>query len=139
MARALQRCNKATKPRFRQAPMIYPEKTRPASESVDHPTQDQASEPSEDHPEPLLEPSEDVELRGPLMVRNMPAHDEIFFRKLSDKLKKKSAGEKKLPFRLCSKSLPVVWTDRASWIRGTARKQRSGCPGPGPGRPDSAP
>lgn len=37
-------------------------------------------------PEPMLEPTEDRELRGPLMVRNMPAHDEIFFRRLSDKL-----------------------------------------------------
>ncbi|KAK4452804.1 hypothetical protein QBC34DRAFT_17129 [Podospora aff. communis PSN243] len=37
-------------------------------------------------PEPLFEPSEDRELKGPLMVRNMPAHDEIFFRRLSDKL-----------------------------------------------------
>lgn len=29
---------------------------------------------------------EDRELSGPLMVRNMPAHDEIFFRHLSDRL-----------------------------------------------------
>ncbi|KAK4149107.1 hypothetical protein C8A00DRAFT_47211 [Chaetomidium leptoderma] len=40
----------------------------------------------DDHPEPVFEPSEDRELKGPLMVRNMPAHDEIFFQKLSDKL-----------------------------------------------------
>ena len=39
-----------------------------------------------DHPEPIFEPTEDRELKGPLMVRNMPAHDEIFFQKLSDKL-----------------------------------------------------
>ena len=39
-----------------------------------------------DEPEPIFEPSEDRELKGPLMVRNMPAHDEIFFRRLSDKL-----------------------------------------------------
>ncbi|KAK0633711.1 hypothetical protein B0T14DRAFT_416786 [Immersiella caudata] len=37
-------------------------------------------------PEPLYEPAEDRGLKGPLMVRNMPAHDEIFFRRLSDKL-----------------------------------------------------
>ncbi|KAK0725701.1 hypothetical protein B0H67DRAFT_481484 [Lasiosphaeris hirsuta] len=37
-------------------------------------------------PEPMFGPTEDRELRGPLMVRNMPAHDEIFFRRLSDKL-----------------------------------------------------
>ncbi|KAL2161151.1 hypothetical protein VTH06DRAFT_8370 [Thermothelomyces fergusii] len=35
-------------------------------------------------------PSEDPELRGPLMVRNMPAHDEIFFQKLNDKLEEVS-------------------------------------------------
>ncbi|KAK5656502.1 hypothetical protein OQA88_4479 [Cercophora sp. LCS_1] len=36
-------------------------------------------------PEPQFE-TEDRPLKGPLMVRNMPAHDEIFFRRLSDKL-----------------------------------------------------
>lgn len=41
---------------------------------------------SEDHPEPSFEAREDPELKGPLMVRNVPAHDEIFFRRLSDKL-----------------------------------------------------
>lgn len=43
-----------------------------------------------DHPEPILEADEDVELKGPLMVRNMPVHDEIFFRRLSDKLEEVS-------------------------------------------------
>ncbi|KAL2172569.1 hypothetical protein VTG60DRAFT_4688 [Thermothelomyces hinnuleus] len=45
---------------------------------------------ADDHPEPLFEPSEDRELKGPLMVRNMPAHDEIFFQKLNDKLEEVS-------------------------------------------------
>ena len=36
--------------------------------------------------EPMYEPSEDRPLSGPLMVRNMPAHDEIFFQKLNNKL-----------------------------------------------------
>ncbi|KAK0717184.1 hypothetical protein B0T26DRAFT_647930 [Lasiosphaeria miniovina] len=45
---------------------------------------------SEDHLEPIYEASEDRELKGPLMVRNMPAHDEIFFRRLSDKLEEVS-------------------------------------------------
>ncbi|TPX14904.1 uncharacterized protein E0L32_005013 [Thyridium curvatum] len=41
----------------------------------------------EDHPERLMEPSEgDAELKGPLMIRNIPAHDEVFFRRLSEKL-----------------------------------------------------
>ncbi|KAK4125102.1 hypothetical protein N657DRAFT_352956 [Parathielavia appendiculata] len=48
-----------------------------------------------DHqPEPILEPSEDRELKGPLMVRNMPAHDEIFFQKLSDKLEEVCKDDK---------------------------------------------
>lgn len=47
-----------------------------------------------DHPEPTLEPSEDRELKGPLMVRNMPAHDEVFFQKLADKLEEVSKGDK---------------------------------------------
>ncbi|KAK0612288.1 hypothetical protein B0T17DRAFT_499477 [Bombardia bombarda] len=41
---------------------------------------------SEGHPDSMFEPTEDRELKGPLMLRNMPAHDEIFFQKLSDKL-----------------------------------------------------
>ncbi|KAH8882469.1 hypothetical protein GQ53DRAFT_458450 [Thozetella sp. PMI_491] len=45
-----------------------------------------------DHPEPILEPADDIELKGPLMVRNMPAHDELFFRRLSDKLEEVSKG-----------------------------------------------
>jgi hypothetical protein len=46
------------------------------------------------HPEPIFEPSEDRELKGPLMVRNMPAHDEIFFQKLSDKLEEVCKDDK---------------------------------------------
>ncbi|KAL2150030.1 hypothetical protein VTH82DRAFT_7706 [Thermothelomyces myriococcoides] len=45
------------------------------------------------HPEPLLEASDDPELKGPLMVRNMPAHDEIFFQKLNDKLEEVSKDD----------------------------------------------
>lgn len=39
-----------------------------------------------------LDPEEDKPLKGPLMVRNMPAHDEIFFQCLSDKLEEVSRG-----------------------------------------------
>ncbi|KAK3943992.1 hypothetical protein QBC46DRAFT_253066 [Diplogelasinospora grovesii] len=46
--------------------------------------------PCEDDAEPCYEPAEDRSLRGPLMVRNMPAEDEIFFRRLSDKLEEVS-------------------------------------------------
>lgn len=43
------------------------------------------------HPEAQLDAGEeDRPLKGPLMVRNMPAHDEIFFRRLSDKLEEVS-------------------------------------------------
>ncbi len=56
-----------------------------------------------DHPEPVFEPSEDRPLKGPLMVRNMPAHDEIFFQKLSDKLNEVSKDDKA--------SLPAVLKD----------------------------
>lgn len=43
-----------------------------------------------DDPPAAYEPAEDRPLKGPLMVRNMPAHDEIFFRRLSDKLEEVS-------------------------------------------------
>jgi hypothetical protein len=46
------------------------------------------------HPEEIFEPSEDRKLKGPLMVRNMPANDEIFFQKLSDKLEEVSKDDK---------------------------------------------
>jgi len=58
------------------------------------------------HPEPVFEPSEDRPLKGPLMVRNMPAHDEIFFQKLSDKLNEVSKDDKA--------SLPAVLKDVAA-------------------------
>jgi hypothetical protein len=47
---------------------------------------DRHDQPLADHPELMFEPADDPKLKGPLMVRNMPAHDEIFFQKLSDKL-----------------------------------------------------
>lgn len=50
----------------------------------------QSSDVFDSHPEPTLDACEDRPLRAPLMVRNMPAHDEIFFRRLSDKLEEVS-------------------------------------------------
>ncbi|KAK3902226.1 hypothetical protein C8A05DRAFT_44309 [Staphylotrichum tortipilum] len=51
-----------------------------------------------EHPQPIYDALDDPELKGPLMVRNMPAHDEMFFRKLSDKLAEVSKdGEAALP------------------------------------------
>jgi hypothetical protein len=43
-------------------------------------------------PEPMHEVPDDRPLKGPLMVRNIPAHDEIFFRRLSEKLEDVSRG-----------------------------------------------
>lgn len=50
-------------------------------------------------PEPaIMEPSdEDPELKGPLTLRNMPAKDEAFLRRLSDKLQKVTSGEDATP------------------------------------------
>ncbi|KAK4174993.1 hypothetical protein QBC36DRAFT_31712 [Triangularia setosa] len=61
----------------------------------------------DDHPEQVYEPSEgDLRLKGPLMVRNMPAHDEIFFRRLSDKLEEVAQDREA--------SLPAVLKDADS-------------------------
>ncbi|KXX76248.1 hypothetical protein MMYC01_208320 [Madurella mycetomatis] len=52
----------------------------------------------DDDPEAPFDPSEDRKLKGPLMVRNVPAHDEIFFQKLTDKLEEVSKdGDAALP------------------------------------------
>ncbi|KAK4466714.1 hypothetical protein QBC42DRAFT_63173 [Cladorrhinum samala] len=58
---------------------------------------------SEGQSEQLYETTEDRPLKFPLMVRNMPAHDEIFFRKLSDKLEEVSKHREA--------SLPAVLKD----------------------------
>lgn len=50
------------------------------------------------HDPAIMEPSdEDPELKGPLTLRNIPAKDEIFLRKLSDKLEKVGTGEDATP------------------------------------------
>ncbi|KAK3996928.1 hypothetical protein QBC44DRAFT_316897 [Cladorrhinum sp. PSN332] len=58
---------------------------------------------TEDSSEALYDTTEDRPLRFPLMVRNMPAHDEIFFRRLSDKLEEVSKDREA--------SLPAVLKD----------------------------
>ncbi|KAK1826493.1 hypothetical protein QBC39DRAFT_268956 [Podospora conica] len=84
-----------------------------------HPTVPATSDPDRlskyhNEPEPLFEPLEDRELKGPLMVRNMPAHDEIFFRRLSDKLEEVSKGnEAALPAVLKDVGLESDSTDPA--------------------------
>lgn len=64
-----------------------------------------------DHGPTIMEPSdEDPELKGPLTLRNIPAKDEIFLRKLSDKLEKVGHGEDATPTVLkdadCEKGEP---------------------------------
>ncbi|KAK4168597.1 hypothetical protein QBC43DRAFT_375755 [Cladorrhinum sp. PSN259] len=67
--------------------------------------QDHSAESSSEHEceEPLHDTAEDRPLKFPLMVRNMPAHDEIFFRRLSDKLEEVSKDREA--------SLPAVLKD----------------------------
>ncbi|KAL2121894.1 hypothetical protein VTJ04DRAFT_2349 [Mycothermus thermophilus] len=65
--------------------------SKDAQEPETAPAPNEQAPPAEDHPEPVLEPSDgDRELKGPLMVRNMPAHDEIFFQALNSKLEEVS-------------------------------------------------
>ncbi|KAF9872202.1 hypothetical protein CkaCkLH20_10294 [Colletotrichum karsti] len=49
-----------------------------------------------DEPEPM-DAMDDIALKGPLMIRNIPAHDEIFFQRLSEKLEDVSRGEDAVP------------------------------------------
>ncbi|KAH7157839.1 hypothetical protein B0J13DRAFT_182139 [Dactylonectria estremocensis] len=50
-----------------------------------------------DHPEPIMEPGEDKPLKGPLMIKNIPAQDEIFWEAVNKKLAPISLGENALP------------------------------------------
>ncbi|KPM33940.1 hypothetical protein AK830_g12632 [Neonectria ditissima] len=50
-----------------------------------------------DHPEPVLDPNEDRPLKGPLMIKNIPAQDEIFWEAVNRKLTPISQGENALP------------------------------------------
>ncbi|SPQ19745.1 33a8d350-5139-446f-8693-bfcd99411a06 [Thermothielavioides terrestris] len=74
-------------------------KEQPASQAANDPhpllrPSDAHGQPTDDHPEPMFEPTHDPQLTGPLMVRNMPAHDEIFFQALTDKLEEVSKDDK---------------------------------------------
>ena len=48
-------------------------------------------------PEPLFEPRNDRKLKGPLMIRNMPAQDELFWAAVNKKLEPISQGQNALP------------------------------------------
>ena len=91
-----------------------------------------------EHPEPIFEPCDDRELKGPLMVRNMPAHDEIFFQKLSDKLQEVSKDDKAaLPAVLkdsaATEKISVSADQSKSQVEGTSdsQRQRTGSDGSG--------
>jgi hypothetical protein len=90
-----------------------------SSEITEPPTtrKDETSEDDGNYPdEALLDAGpEDRPLKGPLMVRNMPAHDEIFFQRLSDKLEEVSKG--------MEASLPAVLRDVADQEGSTDTKQ----------------
>lgn len=47
--------------------------------------------------EAYLEPSDDVPLKGPLMIKNIPAQDEIFWEKVNQRLDPISRGQDALP------------------------------------------
>ncbi|KAK3177281.1 hypothetical protein K4F52_009923 [Lecanicillium sp. MT-2017a] len=49
------------------------------------------------HMQPQLEPVDDMPLKGPLMVKNIPAQDEIFWAQVNKKLEPISHGENALP------------------------------------------
>ncbi|PHH86366.1 hypothetical protein CDD83_10362 [Cordyceps sp. RAO-2017] len=44
-----------------------------------------------------LEPHDDVPLKGPLMIRNIPAQDELFFARLDRKLESVVSGQDSVP------------------------------------------
>lgn len=51
----------------------------------------------QDHPEPKLDAATDKPLKGPLMIKNIPAQDEIFWAAVNKKLKPISQGQDALP------------------------------------------
>ncbi|KAF4455335.1 hypothetical protein F53441_2350 [Fusarium austroafricanum] len=60
-------------------------------------------------PDVMMEPSgDDKPLKGPLMLRNMPAKDELFFEKLHEALEPISQGQNALPAVMQSQELGSV-------------------------------
>ncbi|KAK1768989.1 hypothetical protein QBC33DRAFT_534418 [Phialemonium atrogriseum] len=80
----------------------------------------------QDHPEPKLEPDEDVELNGPLMLRNMPAHDEVFFQRLSDKLEEVSRASNAAAVPAVLKDSPESEEPASSQENGHGRGNHDG-------------
>ncbi|CAG9983294.1 unnamed protein product [Clonostachys byssicola] len=50
-----------------------------------------------DHPEEQLDAADDIRLKGPLMIKNIPAQDEIFLDQLNKRLESIGHGEDALP------------------------------------------
>ncbi|EFY88597.1 hypothetical protein J3458_009139 [Metarhizium acridum] len=63
---------------------------------------------NDDDIEGYLEPSDDVALKGPLMVKNIPAQDEIFWAQVNQRLDPISRGQDALPRVLQSPELEAV-------------------------------
>ncbi|KAH6982288.1 hypothetical protein BKA56DRAFT_484639 [Ilyonectria sp. MPI-CAGE-AT-0026] len=59
--------------------------------------EDPSANDNPDHPEPMMDPEEDKPLKGPLMIKNIPAQDEIFWEAVNKKLTPISQGENALP------------------------------------------
>lgn len=67
------------------------------SKFADQPEPDLTSASEIDEQEPPFEPTDDAPLKGPLMIKNIPAQDEIFWAQVNKKLEPISHGEDALP------------------------------------------
>lgn len=67
------------------------------SKFADQPEPDLTSASEIDEQEPPFEPADDAPLKGPLMIKNIPAQDEIFWAQVNKKLEPISHGEDALP------------------------------------------
>lgn len=75
-----------------------PDETAGQTENAEHgQSKDQLHVHEADEPEERLEPTDDVRLKGPLMVKNIPAQDEIFWNQVNKKLEPISQGQDALP------------------------------------------
>lgn len=69
----------------------------PQMEEPEPPVHPEPVEPELDEPEEQLMPAEDRRLKGPLMIKNIPAQDEIFWDQVNKKLEPISQGQDALP------------------------------------------
>lgn len=64
---------------------------------TDQPEPELTSASELDEQEPPFEPEDDMPLKGPLMIKNIPAQDELFWEQVNKKLEPISHGEDALP------------------------------------------